>query len=123
MIRLFGLFVKFSLFVVFILVLGSWLTWDGKTVSDQVKTQLSHAENSDTAYKVRHWTREAYESAKEFTESAFKSKKSSPKKTETRREPNASLNSSNNSSEAPETIPSTERQKLRALIKELNHSN
>ncbi len=47
MLKLIWMIVKILLFSLIVLVLGNWLTWDGKSLSDQVKTQMnSHLANS-----------------------------------------------------------------------------
>lgn len=86
--------IKIAVFSLIVLVLGNWLQWRGKTVSDQVKTQLSHAQRSEIAGQVRGWATQLTQDAKE----------------------GAKVDSDS------EAISSSERQKLKALIRQLNSS-
>lgn len=106
MFKAIGWLIKVSIFVVLVLILGNWLEFRGKTVSDQVKTHLSHAERSEFAHKLRSW-------AGDLTEDA---RVGAPRKisSETR--------TGSGAARSGEDLPSAERQKLRALIRELNHS-
>lgn len=94
MLRLIGFLVKVTFFSVLVLILGNWLHWDGRTISDQVKIHLSHAERSPVLGEVRHWTNGLINQA---SQSALKDP--GPKSGE---------------------ILSSERQKLRVLINDLN---
>lgn len=49
---LIGLF-KLSFFAVLVLVLSHWIKWDGRTISDQVRSQMSHPEKILDAERVR----------------------------------------------------------------------
>jgi hypothetical protein len=102
MFKTLGFCIKVVFFSVIVLILGNWLRWDGKTISDQVKLRMSHAERSNLLGVVRNW-------ADEVTHDA---RKGIQKK----------LNYSR-ASEEEEEIPSSEKQKLKALIRELNSSN
>lgn len=104
MIRAIGWCIKVTLFAGVILVLGNWIKWGNKTVSDQVKTQISHAERSDIAGALKKWTNTVTDEAKN---GAAKSSLFEKRRSEVRPQ---------------ERIPSSERQKLRALIQELNGS-
>ena len=88
---------KVAIFSLIVLALGNWVHWRGKTISDQVKTNLSHAEQI---------TGEAAENAKTWVEEKKREALGDYKKV-------AKEN-------APEHIAPSERQKLRALIRELN---
>jgi hypothetical protein len=92
MLRLLSFLIKLSIFGVVILMLGHVVTWKGKTISDQVKTQMSHAERMDLVGQVKTWTND--------TLSSEASPRAKQKK--------------------DEQISPTERQKLKALIQELN---
>ncbi len=98
MLKLFGFFIKFSFFSILVLILGNWLSWDGMTISDQIKLKMSHAEESGILESVRDWADKISRDAKK----GFQNKVSQVS--------------------TPEEIPSSERQKLKALIRELNGS-
>jgi hypothetical protein len=98
MLKIFGLLVKISVFSLIVLVLGNWLRWDGKTISDQVRLKMSHAEESGVFDHFKSWTESLTSDAKR----GFRKKISE-----------ASMD---------EEIPSSEKQKLKALIRELNSS-
>jgi hypothetical protein len=97
MFKLFSLVFKVVVFSAAILVLGHYLTWEGKTLSDQVRLQLSHAERSPVAARVKKWTNGLMNDA-------------------------VSGSKSQKSQKDGEEVPPSERQKLRALIRELNRS-
>lgn len=99
MLKILGFLLKFTIFSLLILVLGNWLRWDGKTISDQVKLRMSHAEEAGILGTVKGWADRVTHDAKQ----GFKRKMT----------------------EMPmqEEISPTERQKLKALIRELNSSH
>lgn len=101
MLKLMGWMMKCTILSIVVLVLGNWVQWDGKTVSDQIKTQLSHAEKSEWAGDVRHWASQVTQDARVGIQ-----KKSSY------------VTRSTHSND--EEITASERQKLRSLIRELN---
>ncbi len=92
-----GYLIKLALFSVLVLILGNAVHWEGKTISDQIKIRMSHAERSDIYGSVRTW-------AEKLTLDA---KKGALKKADQLR---------------GEDILPSERQKLKALIRELNNS-
>jgi hypothetical protein len=98
MLNLIANLIKFALFSTFILVLGNSIHWRGKTISDQVKLSMAHAERSEVYGAVRNWTERLTHDAK----------KSAARKA--------------NQVIVDEILPS-ERQKLNALIRELNNSH
>jgi hypothetical protein len=108
MLRLIGLAIKISLFAIVVLVLGHYVRWNGRTVSDQVKSQLSHAERTDWAEKVRE------------VSDRITTPKSSAERAPNRA-PKASVSNADES-KLDEEIASSERQKLKALIQELNRT-
>jgi hypothetical protein len=140
MIHAMGWLVKITLFSILILVLGNWIQWNGKSVSDQVTTQISHAERSNIANSLRRWTgnvaqdmrsgathkgaRHKHEvrskevSYQETEEVADASTESSQSASDT----TTSSPTSSKEAKPMEKIRSSERQKLRALIQELNTS-
>jgi len=97
MLRLIGLLIRLAIFSAFVLILGNWVKWDGKTISDQVRIGMSHAEETDVIEKIRGW-------AQQVTHDAHKGFRNKLHRTE----------------EDREEIPASERQKLKALIRELN---
>ncbi len=96
MLRLIGWAIKLGLFAAIVLVLGHVVTWKGQTISDQVKTQISHAERMDLVGQVKHWTNK------------------------TLGEERGAHGAPSNGKQKDEQILSSERQKLKALIQELN---
>ena len=90
MLRLLGGAVKLVAFSIAVLVLGQLLTWKGKSLSDQVRLQISHAER-------------------------FRAVK---KGTDTLRELN--LPAGTSSDPTGDQISKSEREKLRSLIGEIN---
>ncbi len=56
MFRLIGFIVKTTLFALIVLILGQLLSWNGKSVSDQIKTQLSQAEHTEVVQNIKGWT-------------------------------------------------------------------
>ncbi len=108
MFKAIGWLIKLSLFTTLVLVLGNYFKWGGKTVSDQVKTQMSKAESLELPSippSVRGWTRSLVGDAKR----GAKSSKPRPIENELRPEDGTE-------------IPSSERQKLKTLIRDLNTS-
>jgi len=104
MLRALGFMLKIATFSALILVLGSWVRWEGRTISDQVKTHLSQAERSDIFTDLKNWAGALFRDA---NKGASKN--------------NSSIQISASESESDsDRIPASERQKLRALIRELN---
>ncbi len=105
MLKAIGSCLKILTFSILVLILGNWFKWDGRTISDQVKFHMAHAERSETLNTVREW-------AQKITHEASKG---------------AHIKSIHFSSPmtvtVPEEISPSERQKLRALIQELNSSH
>lgn len=52
MLKILGWILKASLFSLLVLVAAHYITWDGKTVSDQVASTLSSAERSSPIKKI-----------------------------------------------------------------------
>jgi hypothetical protein len=122
MIHAMGWLIKLTLFSIFVLILGNWIHWNGKTVSDQVKTQIAHAERSDFAGTIRRWTNNVAQDARKGARKGAQQQRHAAAVVET-----AAVEDSEAHSEAKpraekpmEKIPASERQKLRALIQELN---
>lgn len=95
--------IKTILFAIIILVLGNWLKWDGKTLSEQVKEQMTHPNY------VNYFKRFQQKSSDLFNDLHH----TAPHNTHETRTPARS---------AYEEISPSEKQKLRALIQELNAS-
>ena len=119
MLRAIAFLIKATLFAVLVLVIGNWARWDGRTLSDQVKHAIAQAERSDITSKVRGWTKNLTDDAREGADSKTKYVKRAPIKA-------IASDSTDTEAAAParedkERIPSSERQKLRNLIRELNH--
>lgn len=99
MFKLMGLLLKIAIFGVVVLVIGNTVHWGGRTISDQIRIGVSSAQKSAVGKQVQSW-------ATGFLNEARK----------------GSLQAAPGQQEAPdsENIPHSERQKLRALIKEIN---
>ncbi len=81
-----GTIFKASLFASFVLVLGAWVQYEGRSISDHVETHVRKAKRWEVTQKMTHWSSGILKD-------------------------NA----------AQEDIESSERQKLRRLISDLNH--
>jgi hypothetical protein len=103
MLKLLSLAAKISLFALAVLILGNRLHWGGRTVSDQVRVGMAHAERSHWVGTLRGW-------AEKMIQDVRKGYSQKPR--------SGALNEKVALSE--EEIAPYERQRLRALIKELN---
>ena len=65
MFKVIGTLFKAAAFTVLVLIAAHYITWDGKTVSDQVRSTLSSAEKSAPVKTVRSRSRALVEDAKE----------------------------------------------------------
>ncbi len=90
MLKLIGLLFKISLFALAVLVLGNLVQVRGRTVSDQIKTQMSHAERLLPVQPLEEWRKKIKNSSDDLLHSAQE-----------------------------EILPS-ERKKLQGLLRELN---
>lgn len=99
--------VKVAVFSIIVLALGNWIHWRGRTISDQVKTNISHAEQltGEMTENAKTWVVEKKRQAENALVDAKESAQDSIKE---------------KTQDAPERIAPSERQKLRALIRELN---
>ena len=104
MLKFFGFCVRKILFSILVLILGSTVHWDGRTISEQVRLLVASTERSEWMDTARGW-------AKRVTVDAQKGVQKKPDLIPT----------PHRASDALE-IPSSEKQKLRALIRELNTS-
>jgi hypothetical protein len=121
MIRAVSWMIKTALFAAFILVLGNWIHWGGKTVSDQVKTEMSQVQRSGAASSLKTWERRLGKEVKEDATTGLSHKVMKIKKSIQAELPSDSTTSNSDGADG-DKIPSSERQKLRALIQELNTS-
>jgi hypothetical protein len=141
---LLGWIIKASLFAAVILVLGNVLHIGGRTVSDQVRTSLSHAEQlapANTIDQVKSWTGDIADKAKRAADEFKKPAKHANTSAVQNSRPviNRKTASENTPAERPrkliqthkivqtdpnntENILASERQELRRLIRELNNS-
>lgn len=67
MLKLFASILKATIFAVIILILGNWVQWDGKTVSDQIRSRMAAPTRANpipnpiqgtldrTMHQVRSW--------------------------------------------------------------------
>ena len=112
MFKLLGFFVKVTVFAVIVLVIGNMVHWNGRTVSDEVRVQLSHAERSawTGVSGNKHWAGKLTTDTKE---GAIRKKSAKP---------SAQAEPADEETGDIKKIPASERQKLRALIEEMNHT-
>ena len=106
MFRIIGIILRFGILALIILDLGNLIQWRGKTISDQVKTHMSHAERSPLLGEVKTWSGKVLRDSENGIRKNLK---------------NIEMKNASSASEGDE-IPPSERQKLRALIRELNGS-
>jgi hypothetical protein len=123
MLKAIGWVIKSAIFAVVVLILGNYLRVGGKTVSDQVRTQMSHAESASSSLggavtHVRGWadklTGDAKKGAVRAPRSVGGPVSQAPVVSRT------AMNEKEDGTPSSEEIPSSERQKLKALIRDLN---
>ena len=95
MFKLIGWVIKASLFAVVILVASHFITWNGRTVSDQVGSTMSSAERSPSLRTVKKKSARMIEDARSAAENALRSEHKAEKK---------------------DAIPHEDKEELRALI-------
>lgn len=109
MLRAISFILKLAILSVIVLVLGNWIRWGDNTISDEIRSQMAQAQRSQFLHETKAWTQDLFN---DFRKGASRLK-------ETR--PALKPRQSSSGQEAdPEGILPTERQKLRALIHELN---
>ena len=91
MLKLIGSVIKISLFAGLVLVLGNWIRIGNKTVSDQIKTQLSHAEISTPVNQAREWASQITNSSRTAPRPAAPAKAKAEKISESERKELRSL--------------------------------
>ncbi|MFZ9595645.1 MAG: hypothetical protein ACO3A2_06155 [Bdellovibrionia bacterium] len=99
MLRFIQFLIRITVMSLLILVLGNALQWRGRTISDQVKIQMAHAERSETFESLQHW---AQKLSKEAKQGFFKKPHFSP---------------------PVEEFHSQEKQKLKSLIQRIHSSS
>ncbi len=102
MLRTIGFSLKIALLSTLVLILGNWVRWDGKTISDQVKLKMAHAERTHLLGTMRGWAEKLTQDARKGIQRKAEQITGAPPQDE---------------------ISSSERQKLKALIRELNSSH
>jgi hypothetical protein len=127
MLKLIGWFIKASIFAAVVLIIGNYFKVGNKTISDQVKTQLSHAEQSNMANvvdEVKDWAHHVTKDQSTGMAKKIKALRSGrvSENGKIRIAPVIDKDQPNAVETAKEEIPSSERQKLRALMRELNSS-
>jgi uncharacterized membrane protein YhiD involved in acid resistance len=106
--------IKYSLIALLIIVLANWIQWKGKTVSDQIKTQMAQAEQSTIFKKAQHWKNSVSVDIKKGVIVKLHN--------EQIKLMNSLDETKSKQVETKEIIPSTEKEKLRSLIQDLNTS-
>jgi hypothetical protein len=147
MLKALGLLIKLTVFSIVILLAGEWLHWDGKSLAQHVQAQFARAERSDAAGYVRDLTRRVTSDARAGFEKrvhqhgsamglgAGHDKSPQPRKVASSVRDSSTENSDRLPMQAAapaselrtvartqEQLAPSERQKLRALIRELNSS-
>ncbi len=130
MFKLIGALIKTALFALIILLLGNLVRWDGRTISDHVRAQTAKLERSNSFKGARGWAEKISEDAKEGLKKvpnplADKLQPASPSTASDmeRQETKHADRREKLKNPPQERIPASERQKLRALIEELNTSS
>jgi hypothetical protein len=135
--KVLGWIVKASLFAGLVLILGNVLHIGGKTVSDQVRTSLSHAEQIGAIDHVKNFADDVTDRAKRAVNEVKKpagrhganaapvvqNRKVASEKnpiSENPRKPTQKLIQAETNN--TESILASERQQLRTLIRDLNNS-
>jgi hypothetical protein len=120
MLRALGFVLKCGLFALAVLVLGNWVRWDGRTASERVTRWIHRPDFSEVAERVgsglQRWSRSLTMDARAGADRASTRDRAGSSQAGPRREDRADPGSS-------ESISPSERQKLRALIRELNSSH
>lgn len=109
MLNALGWIIKVCIFSIVVLILGNSIHWGKKTISDEIKIQMAHAQESSSFKSFKHWSETLLEDAKEGAKKKWNSLTLKNTQTETQ-----------GLSEEDE-IPSSEKQKLQTLIQELNY--
>jgi len=109
MLRSIGWLIKVCFFSLIVLILGQLIHWGNRTVSDEIKQQMAHAEQTQSYKTFKNWSKTLVQDAKEGARRKWNS---------------FFLNSTQNEMQSfseEDEISSSEKQKLKALIQELNY--
>ena len=101
---------KIAVFAAIVLALGNWIEWRGQTLSDQVRTGMAQASRVDWQGKAKNAVNSWVETAKSYR--AVSNNAAHP--------PKAVKAPAIARVQDAEDLTSSERQKLRNLIRELN---
>lgn len=123
MFKLIWAVLKVSLFTASILVLSHVLTWDGKTISDQIGSHLSGAQRVTSPKKIKKWTKELLKDSKIGVKKFETSHHKRPTLVTPQKEIHAILKEERTKLPKIELIERSERQKLKKLIQDLNTSS
>lgn len=96
MLKLVSTVLKITLFAAAVLVAGQIIHWDGRTLSDQVRIGMAHAERGEAFHRAQRWAKELQKDASKGIGKKLEEKP------------------------VQESIGSSERQRLKELINELN---
>jgi hypothetical protein len=102
MFKLIGWILKATFFTAVVLVAAHYVTWDGKTVSDQVRSTLSSADRSVPVKTLRRQSKALLRDAKAAASHVGIKHSTSARESATEKQ--------------GETIPSADRERLQALI-------
>jgi hypothetical protein len=128
MLRAISFVVKLALFSVLVLILGNWLAWDGKTLSDQVRDGVARVENTEWMGKARGWLGLGHDEPRRLAhrpmrqQHAHASLRHAAAERDRMSDSLVNEKSAETSRPTQEQVSPSERQKLRALIQELNKS-
>lgn len=136
MLKLVGWMIRSTVFAVFVLVTANLVRWNGRTVNDQIRVRLSHAERAGWMEGLGGWSGKVADGMNLDPEGMDRRRGASRR----RRRPASRLQPAesgdprdrnlhagtiarNEREGAPpeEKVSPSERQKLRALIQELNN--
>ncbi len=118
MFKAIALMFKATFFTLLVLVLGNWVKWDGRTISDHVKSTMAAVSGTpDRIYRAEKPVAKSIDHAMDKTMTKIRSWKDRISTGE-----NESQNSakSGRSTAEIDRISPNERQKLRSIIQELN---
>ncbi len=98
--------IKWAVLSLLILTLGNWVHWNGRTLSEIVKTTMAPFENKHLLETAQKWGEGLTRDAKQGLQNKLSSSSSQMTSTPMEQE-----------------VPRSERQKLRTLIRELSSSD
>lgn len=107
MFRAIAWMLKLAIFTVLVLVLSHSVKWDGKTVSDRMKTHMSSLQRSGVVENAKSWAEKVTDDARQGIGKSI----------------GGATDKAQKGASPEERIAPTERQKLRTLIRELNGSS